>query len=294
MLEGVQGDECSALPMLDRRLERGYRMKTIELNNHVQMPAVGLGTFASEKGEFRDAIDTAIRAGYRGIDTAQMYGNEADIGAALTASGIPREEIFLTTKLYETSRSYEKAKRTIEQSLVDLQTEYIDLLLLHMPYEESLEMYRAMEEAYSDGKVRAIGVCNFRKERYLEFVEKCRVIPAVNQFETHVFQQNEELQRMLKHHGTLLTAWSPLAKGRKGVFHHPILKKVAEKHHKTVAQIMLRNLVQRDIAVIPKSIKPERIKENIDIFDFELDAGDMEQIATLDQNESLLEWTKDL
>ena len=155
-------------------------------------------------------------------------------------------------------------------------------------------MYRAMEEAYNAGKVRAIGVCNFREERYLDFISKCNIVPAVNQFETHVFQQNHELQTVLEKHGTLLMAWSPLAKGRNGVFTHPVLMGIAEKYQKSVAQVMLRNLVQRNIVVIPKSINPNRIKENIDIFDFELDAMDMEAIAALDQKESLLEWTKDL
>lgn len=269
-------------------------MKTIALNNQVEMPVIGLGTFASEKEELYSAIDAALKAGYRAIDTAQMYGNEADIGDALKKSGIGREELFLTTKLYETSRSYDAAKKAIDKSLTELQTDYIDLLLLHMPYEESLEMYRAMEEAYKIGKVRAIGVCNFRAERYLEFISNCQVIPAVDQFETHVFQQNHELQKILKEHGTLMTAWSPLAKGRNGVFANPVLLEIAEKHQKSVAQIMLRNLIQRDIVAIPKSVKPDRIKENIDIFDFELDGIDMDKMAALDENESLLEWTKDL
>lgn len=269
-------------------------MKLIELNNHVKIPSIGLGTFASEKEELRIAIDAAVKAGYRAIDTAQMYGNESDIGAALKVSGVSRQELFLTTKLYETSCSYDKAKNAIDCSLKELQTDYIDLLLLHMPYKESLEMYRAMEEAYNAGKVRAIGVCNFREERYLDFISKCNIVPAVNQFETHVFQQNHELQTVLEKHGTLLMAWSPLAKGRNGVFTHPVLMGIAEEYQKSVAQVMLRNLVQRNIVVIPKSINPNRIKENIDIFDFELDAMDMEAIAALDQKESLLEWTKDL
>lgn len=280
--------------MLAGGLERGYKMKLIELNNHVKIPSIGLGTFASEKEELRIAIDAAVKAGYRAIDTAQMYGNESDIGAALKVSGVSRQELFLTTKLYETSCSYDKAKNAIDCSLKELQTDYIDLLLLHMPYKESLEMYRAMEEAYNAGKVRAIGVCNFREERYLDFISKCNIVPAVNQFETHVFQQNHELQTVLEKHGTLLMAWSPLAKGRNGVFTHPVLMGIAEKYQKSVAQVMLRNLVQRNIVVIPKSINPNRIKENIDIFDFELDAMDMEAIAALDQKESLLEWTKDL
>ena len=269
-------------------------MKLIRLNNDVEMPVVGLGTFASEKEELHTAIDAALKAGYRSIDTAQMYGNEADIGRVLKESGISRQELFLTTKLYETSRSYEMAKEAICRSLADLQIDYIDLLLLHMPYEESQEMYRAMEEAYRDGKVRAIGVCNFSAGRYLDFIGKCQVVPAVDQFETHVFQQNQELQKVLREQGTLMMAWSPLAKGRKGVFNNPVLLGIAEKHHKSVAQVMLRNLIQREIVVIPKSIKPHRIKENIDIFDFELDSADMKKIAELDQKESLVEWTKNL
>lgn len=269
-------------------------MKTIRLNNNVEMPMVGLGTFASEKKQLYTAIDAALNAGYRLIDTAQMYGNEADIGEALKKSGVARHDIFLTTKLFEVSRSYELAKEAIDKSLKDLQTDYLDLLLLHMPYEESLEMYRAMEEAYEDGKVRAIGICNFRAERYLDFVSKCEVVPAINQFETHVFQQNRELQEVLKEHGTVMEAWSPLAKGRNGVFDNSVLVEIAEKHEKSVAQVMLRSLLQRDIVVVPKSIKPHRIEENIDIFDFELDSCDMEQIQALDKNESLLEWTKEL
>lgn len=269
-------------------------MRTIRLNNNVEMPVIGLGTFASEKEALQNAVSYALRAGYRAIDTAQMYKNESDIGEALKRSGIAREEVFVTTKLYETSRSYESAKKAIDTSLADLQLDHIDLLLLHMPYEESLEMYRAMEEAYKDGKVRAIGVCNFRKESYLDFIKKCEVIPAVDQFETHVFQQNHDLQKVLLEHGTLLTAWSPLAKGRKNVFKHPLLTEIAERHHKSVAQVMLRNLIQRGIAVIPKSVRQDRIEENINIFDFELGTEEMKAIALMDQNESLLDWTKDL
>ena len=269
-------------------------MEYIKLNNGVQMPVLGLGTFDAAEEELESALMTAIDSGYPMIDTAQMYGNEATIGKILKRNGIARKEIFLVTKIYETARGYEKAKRAIDQSLLDLQVSEVDLMLLHMPYEERDEMYRAMEEAYQAGKVRAIGVCNFRAERYLEFLKKCQVVPAVNQFETHVFQQNTELQKLLEEKGTYLMAWSPLAKGRKDVFHHPVLVEIAEKHQKSVAQVMLRNLVQRGIIVIPKSVSPKRIIENIDIFDFKLDESDMTKIRALDENESLLEWTKDL
>ena len=266
-------------------------MQTITLNNGVEMPLIGLGTFGGQGEELQGAILGAIQAGYRMIDTAQMYKNEAQVGAAIKESAVPRRELFLATKIYDISRSFQKAKEAIDRSLVDLQTDYIDLLMLHMPYEESLEMYAAMEQAYQEGKVRAIGVCNFREERYLDLIGHCTVIPAVNQFETHIFQQNEELQRVLLEHGTHLTAWSPLAKGQ-ALFENEVLQQIAQHHHRTV--VVLRNLVQRGIPVIPKSVHQNRIEENMQIFDFQLDASEMEQIAQLDQNRSILEWTQNL
>ena len=269
-------------------------MVFFELNNGIKMPALGMGTLDEHGRDLETALLTAINSGYQMIDTAQMYGNEADIGGILKKNSIPREKIFLVTKIFETARSYEKAKEAIDRSLSDLQVSEIDLLLLHMPYEERFDMYRAMEEAYEAGKAKAIGVCNFKEDKYLELIENCRIVPVADQYETHVFQQNYDLQKLLENHGTRLIAWSPLAKGRKNVFKNPILLEIAEKYHKSTAQIMLRNLIDRGISAIPRSVKPERIRENIDIFDFMLEKADMEKIRTIDEDTTLLEWTKKL
>lgn len=267
---------------------------TVTLNNGVKMPLLGLGSFASVKEEAVTAIHAAADSGYRMFDTAQMYGNEAEIGEALKDTGLARDEIFITSKVFDISRSYALTKEAVDVSLKNLQTDYLDLMLIHMPYEESLEMYQALEDAYQEGKIRAIGVANFTAARYLEFIRQVRIIPAINQFETHVFKQNGALQKVMEEHGTCLSAWSPLAKGRNGVFQLPVLTEIAEKHKKTTAQIMLRNLVQRGIPVIPKSVNPERIAANAALFDFALDDQDMARIAALDRDETILEWTKNL
>ena len=269
-------------------------MEKLILNNGVEMPAVGLGTFSARPEETQNAVDAALKAGYRMIDTAKMYKNEALIGETLKSCGISRSELFITTKIYETSRSYALTLQAIDDSLEKLQTDYIDLLLLHMPYEESLEMYGAMEEACRAGKVRAIGVANFTASRYLDFIKHCGTVPAVDQFETHVFRQNSDLQDTLRSYGTMMAAWSPLAKGKFGVFNDEALLSIAAKHHKSVAQVMLRSLVQRGIPVIPKSANPMRIAENFGLFDFNLDGEDMKTIASLDRDQSVVDWTKDL
>lgn len=243
----------------------------------------------------QDCIDTvakAITLGYRLIDTAQMYGNEKEVGLGIQKSSVDREELFITTKIYRISNTYEKTKRAIEKSLENLQLDYIDLLLLHEPYAQGPEMYKALEEAYFSGKVKAIGISNYDENWYKDFIQQCQVIPAVNQVETHILYQKWELQALLEKYGTALQAWSPLAQGKVKLEEQSILKTIAAKYHQTSAQICLRFLTQRGISVIPKSRHEHRLLENIDIFDFKLTNDEMQQIAKLDQNDTLFPWTK--
>lgn len=262
--------------------------KTIELNNKIKMPVIGLGTYTLLGSECERCVTEAIEAGYRLIDTAQMYNNEKAVGSAI--KHFDRKELFITTKLYYPSASYSGTKAGIEKSLDNLQTDYIDLLLIHEPYRESQEMYRAMEEGIKEGKIRAIGISNFNKQMYLEFIKSCKVIPAVNQVECHVFYRQEELQRILEEHGTHMQAWSPFACARNNFFKNPVLTEIGKKHGKTAAQIGLKYLVQNGVSVIPKTSKPERLKENLNIFDFSLDDNDIQKIKTLNSGKSLFGW----
>lgn len=261
-------------------------MEYVTLNNGVKMPVLGYGVYQVDPKECERCVADAIAAGYRSIDTAQAYHNEEGVGAAVAKSGIPREEFFLTTKVWISNGGYEKAKASIEESLRKLKTEYIDLLLIHQPFNDYYGTYRAMEEAYKEGKVRAIGVSNFYPDRFIDLCKYVDVIPAVNQIETHPFQQQSTAHEIMKKYGVQHESWGPFAEGRKNMFTNPVLQELAEKHQKSVAQIILRYLIQNDVVVIPKSVHAERMAENIDVFDFTLSEGDCERIRNLDEQES--------
>ena len=252
------------------------------------MPVLGFGTYMLQGTECERCVSEAINAGYTLIDTAQMYGNEQAVGNAIKHYN--RKDLFITTKLYSPSSSYERAKADIEKSLNNLQTNYIDLLLIHEPYSQSLEMYKAMTEGVKDGKIRSIGISNFNKNQYLNFIKSCGIIPAVNQVECHVFYRQEGLQKLLEENGTHMQAWSPFACAKNNFFNNQILKEVGQKYGKTAAQIGLKYLIQNGISAIPKSANINRIKENFDIFDFELDSIDLKRIDTLDGGKTLFGW----
>lgn len=263
-------------------------MEEVTLNNGVVMPILGFGVFQiPDAAECERCVLDAIGAGYRSIDTAQIYGNEEAVGRAAEKSGVPREELFLTTKVWITNGGYEKAKASIDESLRKLRTDYVDLLLIHQPFNDYYGTYRAMEEAYRAGKIRALGVSNFYPARFIDLAEFCEVKPAVNQMETHVFHQQVQIREVMKKYGTRLESWGPFAEGRNGFFSNEVLKAVGAQYGRTAAQVALRFLVQQGIIAIPKSTHRERMVENFNIFDFELSPQDMKAIAALDRGESL-------
>ena len=262
-------------------------MEYVTLNNGVKMPKLGYGVYQTPPEETERCVLEAIETGYRSIDTAQAYGNEAGVGSAIAKSGLPREEFFITTKVWISNAGYEKAKASIEESLKNLQTDYIDLLLIHQPFGDYYGTYRAMEEAYDEKKVRAIGVSNFYPDRYLDLFHFSRIKPAVNQVETHVFQQQKIAKEYMKKNGTQIMSWGPFAEGKNDYFNNPVLKKIGEKHGKTVAQTALRFLLQSDVVLIPKSTHKNRMEENFNIFYFSLDAEEMKEIEALDTGNSL-------
>jgi len=263
-------------------------MKKITLNNGVEMPQLGYGVFQVSPEECERCVSDAISVGYRSIDTAQIYQNEEGVGNAVKKSGIDRKEFFLTTKIWSSNFGYEKAKLSIDKSLEKLQTDYIDLLLIHQPINDYYGAYRAMEEAYKEGKIRAIGVSNFYADRYLDLAHFVEVKPAVNQVETHVFHQQRELQEIMKKHDTKLMSWGPLAEGKNDFFNNPVLKKIGEKYGKSVAQVALRYLFENDVILIPKSANKDRMAQNIDIFDFQLSVEDREIISQMDERKPLI------
>lgn len=265
-------------------------MNELTLNNHVRMPVIGYGTWDVRGEAGKRSILTALDLGYRLIDTAQMYENEYIVGCAVKESGIPREELFLTTKIYRPRTTYQKAKSGIEQSLNELQTDYIDLLLIHEPYKSAPEMYEAFKEALRDGKVRAIGISNFDAEKYKEFVRSCEIIPAVNQVESHVYFPQLELKNLLNSYGTQMQSWASFTEGRKNIFAEPVLKEIGARHGKTSGQIALRYLIQNGIAVIPKSVHRERMAENLAVLDFALTPSEISAISRLNGNSSLFGW----
>lgn len=262
-------------------------MQTVKLSNGIEMPILGYGVYQVTPEECERCVSDALSVGYRMIDTAQAYYNEEGVGRAVKKSGIPREELFLVTKVWISNAGYEKAKASIDESLRKLQTDYIDLLLIHQPFNDYYGTYRAMEEAYKAGKLRAIGVSNFYPDRFIDLAEFCDIKPMVNQVETHVFNQQRQPQEIMKEYGTQIMSWGPFAEGRNDFFTNPVLKAIGEKYGKSVAQTALRFLIQRDVVVIPKSTHKERMEQNLDVFDFSLSAEDMEAIGKLDKGESL-------
>lgn len=263
-------------------------MQTIRLNNGVEMPQLGYGVFQVSPDECERSVSDAIQVGYRSIDTAQVYRNEEGVGRAIRKSGIPRSDFFVTTKVWISNAGYERALASIEESLRRLQTDYIDLLLVHQPFGDYYGTYQAMEEAYRAGKLRAIGVSNFLVDRFLDLVHFVEIPPAVNQVETHVFTQQRELQQVMQETDTKLMSWGPFAEGKNDYFRTPTLVAIGEKYGCSAAQVALRYLLQRDIILIPKSVRRERMAQNFDIFGFMLDAEDMERIEELDTHKPLI------
>ena len=253
-------------------------IETVKLNNGVEMPRIGYGVYQIPPRETERCVSEAIEVGYRHIDTAQCYYNEAEVGRAIRKSGIPREEFFVTTKLWGGS-GYADTVKSIQGSLNRLDIGYIDLLLIHEPIGDYKEIWRAMEEAVKAGKIRAIGVANFYDDTLVDLMEHCRMVPAVDQIETHPFRQQIEMQKMCERYGIVLEAWSPLACGKNNIFTNAVLASIAGTHNKSVAQIVLRWLYQRGIVIIPKSTHKERMIENLDILDFSLTESEMAEIT---------------
>lgn len=261
-------------------------MKTVKLNNGVEMPILGFGVYQVEPSETENVVFDALQVGYRSIDTAAAYINEEAVGNAIKRSGIAREELFITTKLWIQDAGYENAKKAFEISLKKLQLDYLDLYLIHQPYGDVYGSWRAMEELYKEGRIRAIGISNFQPDRVMDLIVHNEIVPAVNQIETHPFHQQIETQQFLKENGVQIESWGPFAEGKNDMFNNEVLKSIGDKYGKSVAQVVLRWLIQRDVVVIPKSIRKERMAENFDVFNFELTADDMEAIKTLDTTQS--------
>ncbi|MDQ0656667.1 aldo/keto reductase [Paenibacillus sp. W2I17] len=263
-------------------------MQTVTLNNGVTMPIIGFGVYqVPDADECENTAYEALKAGYRLIDTAAGYLNEEAVGRAIKRSGIAREELFITTKLWIQDAGYESAKRAFVKSLSKLQLDYLDMYLIHMPFGDYYGAWRAMEELYREGKIRAIGVSNFLPDRLMDLIVHNEVVPVINQIETHPFQQQVDSAVFMKEQGIQHQSWSPFAEGRNNLFSNEVLVSIAEKHNKSVAQVVLRWLVQRDVVVIPKSVRKERLIENFDIFDFVLSPEEIATISTLDTKESL-------
>jgi 2,5-diketo-D-gluconate reductase A len=263
-------------------------MKNVILNNGVEMPILGFGVFQmNDPKECEQAVYDALMAGYRLIDTAASYLNEEAVGRAIKQSGVPREELFITTKLWVQDAGYESTKNAFTKSLERLQLDYLDLYLIHQPFGNVYGSWRAMEELYREGKIKAIGVSNFHPDRLIDLVIHNEVIPAVNQVETHPFNQQIESAQFMKENNVQIQSWGPFAEGKNDIFQNEVLVSIAEKHNQSVAQVILRWLTQRGVVVIPKSVRKERIIENFNIFDFDLSQEDMEKISTLDTKQSL-------
>lgn len=262
-------------------------MEYVTLNNGIKMPVLGYGVYQVTNEECERCVLDAIDVGYRHIDTAQAYGNEEAVGSAVKKCGVPREELFLTTKIWVSNGGYEKAKESLKESLRKLQTEYIDLVLIHQPFNDYYGTYRAMEEAYKEGWLRAIGVSNFYPDRLVDLCRFVEVPPAVNQVETHVFQQQKKAHEYMEKYGLQHESWGPFAEGRKDLFTNPVLTEIGAKYGKSAAQTALRFLIQSNVLVIPKSTHKERMAQNFDVFDFTLSDADMEAIRNLDEGESL-------
>ncbi|MEV5147544.1 aldo/keto reductase [Streptomyces sp. NPDC052727] len=261
-------------------------MPQVTLNNGVQMPLLGFGVYKVAPEQAEQVVTDALAAGYRLIDTAAGYENEEGIGRAIAKSGIPRDELFITTKLWVQDHGQETAKPAFERSLDRLGLDYLDLYLIHQPFGDYYGAWRAMEELNREGRTRAIGVSNFYPDRLIDLITHNKIVPAVNQIETHAFFQRTDEQKLMVEYGIQHESWGPLAQGGQGFFDNPVLVDISRAHDKSVAQIALRWLVQREIVVIPKSVRPERMAENIEVFDFQLTNDEMARIATLDTGRS--------
>jgi 2,5-diketo-D-gluconate reductase A len=260
---------------------------TVELGEGVEMPVLGFGVFQIPADDTEQAVIAALETGYRSIDTARSYMNEEAVGRALTAGGIPRDELFITTKLWVEDQGEEKARRAFEASLERLGLDYLDLYLIHQPFGDYYGSWRAMEELHRQGLARAIGVSNFYPDRLVDLIEHNETPPAINQVECHPFFQRADYQDLMRERGVQMESWGPFAEGRNNLFSDPTLSEIGEAHGKSVAQVVLRWLVQRGVVVVQKSVRPERMRENIDVFDFELEDEEMERIAGMDRGESL-------
>lgn len=259
----------------------------IKLNNGVEMPQIGYGVYQVSPDECERCVSDALKVGYRMIDTAQAYNNEEGVGAAIAKCGIPRNELFIVSKIWISNYGYDKARKSIDESLRKLGTDHIDLMLLHQPYCDRYGAYRALEDAYKEGKLRAIGVSNFYPDHFIDLAENVEIIPTVNQVETHVFNQQTIARKYMEEFGTRTMSWGPLAEGRNNFFTNPVLEKIGQKYGKSVAQVALRWLTQLGIIIIPKSVHIERMEQNLDILDFTLSESDMAEIALLDTGKSL-------
>ena len=262
-------------------------METVRLSNGVEMPQLGYGVYQVSPSECERCVSDAIGVGYRMIDTAQAYFNEEGVGNAVRKCGVPRNELFIVTKVWISNAGYERAKASIDESLRKLQTDYIDLLLIHQPFGDYYGTWRAMEEAYRAGKLRAIGVSNFYPDRFIDLAELSEIAPMVNQVETHVFNQQAEAQKIMQEYGTHIMSWGPFAEGRNNFFGNETLTGIGAKHGKSAAQVALRYLLQRGVIVIPKSVRRERMEQNLNVFDFNLSDEDMQAIRALDLGHSL-------
>lgn len=263
-------------------------MQTVVLNGGIVMPILGFGVFQiADLDECERAVSDAIAVGYRLLDTAASYGNEEAVGKAIKSSGIPREELFITTKLWIADSGYEKTKQAFQRSMKRLQLDYLDLYLIHQPYGDVYGSWRAMQELHREGAIRAIGVSNFHPDRVMDFIVQHEVPPAVNQIETHPFHQQIATQQFLQENKIQMESWGPFAEGKNNIFDNEVLSSIAKKYGKSVAQVIVRWLTQRAVVVIPKSVRKERMAENFDVFDFQLDAQDMNDIKQLDTGASL-------
>ena len=260
-------------------------METVKLNNGVEIPLIGYGTFKVDPNDTERCVRDAINVGYRMIDTAQFYANEEQVGCAISGCGVPRGELFLITKVWMNHGDEIGVAKSIDDSLRNLKTDYVDLLLVHHPFGDYYSIYRALEKAYAAGKTRAIGLSNFYDARFVDLVYHSEVAPAVNQLETNVFSQQNSMREQLKRSNTCLMSWGPMGQGKYDFFNHPVLMSIGEKYGKTVSQVGLRFLIQQGIPVIPKSVNIERMAENMNVFDFMLDDADMEIIRGLNIND---------
>ena len=262
-------------------------MQYVKLRNGLQMPQLGYGVYQVSPDEAERCVSEALSVGYRMIDTAQAYHNEEGVGAAVSKSGLKREDVFIVSKVWISNYGYERAKASIDASLERLQIDYLDLMLLHQPFCDRYGAYRALEEAYKEGKLKAIGVSNFFPDHFIDLASNVEIPPMVNQVETHVFDQEVQPQKYMEEFGRQIMAWAPLAEGRNGLLTHPVLTEIGKAHGKSVAQVALRFLLQRGVVIIPKSTHKERMVENLNIFDFQLSDDEMQEIGKLDTGRSL-------